>query len=240
MKMNRFIKAGLALAICSSLLISAITIGQIFYMKGKAVVAQWLLERAWQQQLEQKERKTTGVKPWPWADMYPIAKLDIPSQGQSFVIVNTDSGQALAFAPGLNGVSNRNNYIISGHNDTHFKQLGKLTKSDEITLTTLNNNRIQSKRFYVLHTEVFDSKKSQLMLDQSNEQAQLLLITCYPFHSGQQTSKRFVVVATEKKETEEQEFSEAAVINRKSVDTLPTDFSHHYAPGGIARLSAIN
>ncbi len=202
--MNSFIRKGLILAICLSVSVFAITAGQILYMEAKAVVAQWLLERAWQQQLEKHK---TGIKPWPWADMYPTAKLDIPSLGQSFLIANTDSGQALAFAPGLNGVSDSNHYIISGHNDTHFKQLGSLKDDDEIVLTVFDVNQVETKHFHVVHREIFDTEESQLVLNESNEQAQLLLITCYPFRSGQQTSKRFVIMAVEEAMAIEKEHS---------------------------------
>ena len=41
------------------------------WIHAKAVLAQILLERAWQQTRDGGER----VRPWPWADTWPVARL---------------------------------------------------------------------------------------------------------------------------------------------------------------------
>src|SRR5258708_1490834 len=73
-----------------------VLVGQGVWMHAKALVAQVLLQRAFAQTL------TTGkdVKPWSWADTWPVARIDIPRLGKSAIVLNGSSGQALAFGPG--------------------------------------------------------------------------------------------------------------------------------------------
>ena len=62
---------------------------------AKAVVAQVLLERAF----ELSVATHRPVKPWPWADMAPVARISIPRLGLREVALDSGSGQALAFGP---------------------------------------------------------------------------------------------------------------------------------------------
>ena len=103
--------------------------GQASYIHAKAVFAQLLLETAWTETLNgQKE-----VKPWPWADTWPIARLSAPALGISRIVLAGASGSSLAFGPGhLFGSSSpgeKGNVIISGHRDTHFSFLEKIKKA---------------------------------------------------------------------------------------------------------------
>ena len=71
-------------------------IGQGLWIHAKAMLAQILLERAFAETL------ATGhvVKPWSWADTWPIARIDVPRLGQHAIVLHGSSGQALAFGPG--------------------------------------------------------------------------------------------------------------------------------------------
>jgi sortase A len=78
-----------------------LTAGAVFlaaacYMPAKAAVAQVLLERAW----ARAEAGEPAPKPWPWADIAPIAKLDVPRLHQHTIVLEGTSGAALAFGPG--------------------------------------------------------------------------------------------------------------------------------------------
>jgi sortase A len=41
------------------------------------------------------------VKPWPWADTWPVARIAVPRLSVQAVVLAESSGQALAFAGGL-------------------------------------------------------------------------------------------------------------------------------------------
>ncbi|MGO1080839.1 hypothetical protein ACTOWL_35275, partial [Inquilinus sp. CA228] len=70
--------------------------GQGLWIHAKAMLAQVLLDRAFAETL------ATGraVKPWPWADTWPVARIDLPRLGESAIALAGASGQALAFGPG--------------------------------------------------------------------------------------------------------------------------------------------
>ncbi len=72
-------------------------VGQGLYIKAKAVFAQVLLERAWSRALAGE----AAPKAWPWADTWPVAKLNLPRIEQKAIVLNNASGEAMAFGPGL-------------------------------------------------------------------------------------------------------------------------------------------
>ena len=77
---------------------------QGLYIHAKAMLAQELLEYAWKQTQQGESRAT----PWPWADTWPVARLSVPSQNISLIVLAGDSGRTLAFGPGHNfGASTR-------------------------------------------------------------------------------------------------------------------------------------
>ncbi|MDV7103366.1 sortase [Vibrio sp. TH_r3] len=193
---SRLWQKGIVISLAISVLATFSLVGQGLYMQGKAVVAQFLLEQAWQ---KQKKKNLLGIKPWSWADMYPVAELQMTPLNQSFVVANTDSGQALAFAPGLNGMSDNNLHVISAHNDTHFRRLGELKVGDELELTLFEAEQFIAKQFTVINIDVFDIEQHQLVVDSSNNTTQqLILITCFPFaNHSQTTTQRLVITAVE-------------------------------------------
>ncbi len=77
-------------------LLGLVLVGQGLWIHAKALLAQVLLERAFEQTL------ATGapVKPWPWADTWPVARIEFPRLGKSVIVLAGSSGQALAFGPG--------------------------------------------------------------------------------------------------------------------------------------------
>jgi sortase A len=70
--------------------------GQGLWIPAKAALAQVLLERAFERSL------ATGrpVKPWPWADTWPVARISFPRLHRQVIVLDGASGQALAFGPG--------------------------------------------------------------------------------------------------------------------------------------------
>ena len=82
-----------------------------------------LLQRAWSRTLAGE----TGVKPWPWADTWPVARLLVPSQHIDQIVLEGAYGRTLAFGPGhvesAEPVDSAGNIILTGHRDTHFRFL---------------------------------------------------------------------------------------------------------------------
>ncbi|HHO58625.1 MAG TPA: sortase, partial [Thiotrichales bacterium] len=105
------------------------------WIQAKAIVAQHLLEDAWDSTGRQNE---TGVKPWPWADTWPMARLLVPAQGIDQIVLAGDSGSSLAFGPAFSLASARPGEtgltVISGHRDTHFRFIEKLKRNQTLTL----------------------------------------------------------------------------------------------------------
>jgi len=71
-------------------------IGQGAWIHAKAALAQVLLDRAFAQTVATGE----NVKPWSWADTWPVARIDVPRLGARTIVLHGSSGQALAFGPG--------------------------------------------------------------------------------------------------------------------------------------------
>lgn len=151
--------------------------GKALWLQGKALVAQWLIAQAWDQQL------TDGapVKPWAWADTWPVARLTTPSGKQQHVLAGV-SGQALAFGPGQldNGVApgQPGTLLLAGHQDSHFAFVEQLQPGDVLQLQGGDGREY---RYRIVSTRVVDSRHEQITLQ--HDQAELRLVTCFPFAS---------------------------------------------------------
>lgn len=165
-------------------------IGQGVAIHAKALLAQILLERAFAESL------TTGriVKPWSWADTWPVARLDVPRISAEAIVLNGGGGQALAFGPGhlddtaepgAEGVA-----IISGHRDTHFRFLKELRLGDDIIVTRRDGVRI---RFRVAELTVAPWNESGI--DPTAPGRTLVLTTCWPLDSNAPGPMRYLVRA---------------------------------------------
>ena len=151
-------------------------IGQGSYIHTKAIVAQILLKAAWSETLQgQKE-----VKPWPWADTWPVGRLSVPRLGIDRIVLAGTSGQSLAFGPGhLFGSAmpgEAGNIVIAGHRDTHFRFLKDLVIGDTIELQTAGGVTLVYRVGQTLGTD-----KNDTALLAKDTGRYLTLITCYPF-----------------------------------------------------------
>jgi sortase A len=166
-------------------------LGGGLYIHAKAQVAQVLLHAAWS-----RSRATgTAVRPWPWADTRPIARLIAPGQHSDLLVLSGASGRTLAFGPGhLDGSAapgGAGNSIITGHRDTHFHFLQHVGAGDVFIVEGINGAQA---RFRVRRTYVADFRALELPRDTAVPT--LTLVTCFPFetvHPG--GPLRYVVVA---------------------------------------------
>lgn len=168
--------------ICALLTISLAAFGQAGYIKAKAILAQHLLDNAWQQTLQDGRPH----KPWSWADTYPIGKLEVPSHDIEQIVLAGASGRNLAFGPGqvlssamLTGINTQESghVVLGGHRDTHFEFLQYLKVGESINLTNKKGEKVTYK---ITGFEVHHIDKDTLY-DRGNNQ--ITLITCYPFNT---------------------------------------------------------
>ncbi|MBH0202526.1 MAG: class GN sortase [Nitrospira sp.] len=181
----------LALLIACLLAIGIWQIGEGSWIYAKAKLAQYLLQRAWSRTLAGE----TTVKPWPWADTWPVARLTVPSKKVDLILLNGAYGRTLAFGPGYAESSAQpgsvGTTILTGHRDTHFRFLKELTREDELVIETTRGNTV---RYIVSARRIVDSRSGTIALD--HRQSKLVLITCYPFDSIMSGGPlRYIVVA---------------------------------------------
>ena len=118
-----------------------VLLGQGAWIHAKAWLAQVLLERAF------AETVATGrdVKPWSWADTWPVARIEVKRIGASAIVLAGSSGQALAFGPGhvelTPDAGERGVAVYSAHRDTHFRFLKDVKKGDEVAVTRRDGER---------------------------------------------------------------------------------------------------
>lgn len=142
----------------------------------KAELAQFLLERAWTKSLQGE----TEVRPWPWADTWPIGKLIVPDHDVSLIVLAGVNGRNLAFGPGylLSGAEpgTAGMSVLTGHRDTHFKFLSKLAIGDRLVL---HHQDMGPFSYLVREIQIVDSRTARLVSDL--DLSALVLVTCYPF-----------------------------------------------------------
>jgi len=152
-------------------------LGSAAMIHAKAQLAPLLIASAWSRTLAQGG---APQRPWPWADTWPVGRLQAPGYTKALYILAGDSGNALAFGPGharasaalgSNGMA-----VVGGHRDTHFAFLGELQDGDLLRLQLPSR---EWRRYRVVLTEVVNSQRHQLQAGQEGER--LLLVTCYPF-----------------------------------------------------------
>ena len=144
-------------------------------IKSKAELAQVLIEKAWASTLASGE----SVRPWPWADTWPVARLSIPSRQVDLHVLHGARGNALAFGPGYEAASaapgEAGLVVIAGHRDTHFSFIGQLAINARLSLQARDG---RWRHYRVSSLEVVDSESAQP--PSAEERDGLLLLTCYP------------------------------------------------------------
>jgi len=166
-------------------------LGQGAYIHAKALVAQVLLERAFVQAI------TGGhhVKPWPWADTWPIARIEIKRLRTDAIVLAGSSGQALAFGPGhvelTPDAGERGVAVYSAHRDTHFRFLKNVVVGDEIDVTR-NDGKAFHYRVDSSSVVRFDASG----IDPLSNGYELVLSTCWPFDAVVSGPDRYILHAT--------------------------------------------
>ncbi len=172
-------------------------LGQGSYIQAKAWLAQVLIKQAWARTLEGEQH----VKPWPWADTWPVARINVPGRDIERFVLAGANGRAIAFGPGhvfgtpLPGEAG--NSVIGAHRDTHFAFLRDLQPGEEIVVQNASAFRRRlmpaeqalrrnqksvsvTRRYRVAGAEIVDKSETRVLAQRPGE-SRLTLITCYPF-----------------------------------------------------------
>jgi sortase A len=135
------------------------------------------------------------VKPWPWADTWPVSRLNVPRLGISRIVLAGTNGSALAFGPGhlFNSATpgDNGNTVIAGHRDTHFSFVRNLKINDKLELQTANAKTLI---YQITDIAIVDENDTEFLV--SEDEQLLTLITCYPFDAIEPGgSQRYLIIA---------------------------------------------
>lgn len=156
---------------------------------AKAIVAQILLERAFEHSIAAHAPQ----KPWPWADMAPVARVGLKRLGVDRIVLGSGSGQAMAFGPtwlaggarlGAPGVA-----VLAAHRDTHFRFLEQVRAGDVIYVETLDG---VVEYYRVTGAEIVRWDRFAVA---DTPFSRLALSTCYPFGAVTGGPLRYIVYA---------------------------------------------
>src|SRR3984893_13361918 len=168
-----------------------ILFGQGAYIHAKALLAQVLLERAFNTTIATGQQ----TKPWSWADTLPVARIEVKRIHARTIVLSGSSGQALAFGPGhvelTPNAGERGVAVYSAHRDTHFRFLKNVAIGDEIDIMR-NDGRTFRYRADGAAAVRFDASG----IDPLTDGYELVLSTCWPFDAMTPGPTRYVLHAT--------------------------------------------
>ena len=216
--MANLTKTARKLAAVALLIVGGFVCVHASWLPAKAWLSQQLIKHSWQQsisimaqqQMQEEQQqirsqdntnphslsKPIAIKPWPWADTFPIAELVFQRIDKSIVVLNGGDPTTLAFSAGAIAPFNQTNankpFVVAGHNDSHFSFFKAIMIKDFISLTDTNGRK---QLYQVESIDIVDASAGYLSLP--TDAANLILITCYPFKSiNNQSNERYVITAT--------------------------------------------
>ena len=176
---------------CCLIILGLVGITKAGLMPIKAIIGQHYLEVAWKESL--KSNKLS--KPWKSADFYMIGELKVPKLKVSRVILNSVSGEAMAWSIGrvtnLNHALDKQPIILAGHRDSHMQFMSELNIGDKIELTMSDG---VLKTYIISGTEVSDKPEVALSPVTLGSES-LILTTCWPFNAMKSGDQRYLIFA---------------------------------------------
>lgn len=176
----------LVLALAGTLLF-----GDGAYIHAKAWLAQVLLECAFDRSIASGQ----PVKPWSWADTWPVARIEVKRIGASAIALEGTSGQALAFGPGhierTVDAGQRGIAAYAAHRDTHFRFLRDVAMGDVIDVT-----RSDGKHFRYRADGSAIVRFDASGIEPATQDFELVLTTCWPFDAVTSGPDRYLLHAT--------------------------------------------
>jgi sortase A len=168
------------------------------WLPFKGWLSEQLISYSWHQTIDLKQQ----IKPWPWADTYPIAELSFERLNKQVVVLNGGDPTTLAFSAGaiapFNQARSAQPFVVAGHRDSHFSFLDEVVMNDIISLADKHG---QSQLYQVEAIDIVDASTGELPV--LADDSQLILITCYPFTNtrnianvaGSNSNERYVITA---------------------------------------------
>lgn len=161
------------------------------YVKTKGMVGVALIERA----LDATLRDGRARRPWSWADLHPVARLEVARLGVERPILSNATGSALAFGLGhVDGTAEpgrRGNCVVAGHRDSWAEFLRDLRPGDGILVRTHAGTTV----YRVASARVVRHDDPSVAVDDGR--ARLTLVTCWPFSGWLHSPWRYVVECDE-------------------------------------------
>jgi len=178
---------------CCLIILGLVGITKASLMPIKAIIGQHYLEVAWKESL--KSNKLS--KPWKSADFHMIGELKVPKLKVSRVILNSVSGEAMAWSIGrvtsLGNAIDKQPIILAGHRDSHMQFMSELNIGDKIELTMSDG---LLKTYIISGTEVSDKPEVALSPVTLGSES-LILTTCWPFNAMKSGDQRYLIFAEE-------------------------------------------
>jgi sortase A len=172
------------------LVIATLLLGKSLWITAKAELAQILLHRAFTQSVATGEI----VKPWSWADTWPVAQIKIPRIGADAIVLTGSTSEAMAFGPtwltDTPRPGNPGTSVIAAHRDTHFAFLKHVERGDKISVT-----RTDGLTFHYRVTTMRVADWNTSGIDRHAKGHNLVLSTCWPFDAVVRGNARYIVEA---------------------------------------------
>ncbi|MDM8560000.1 class D sortase [Candidatus Parabeggiatoa sp. HSG14] len=178
--------------------ILAIAIGMTTWQfsQGKEVYVQsWLahslLHTAW----VRTQASGHQVKPWPWANTWPLARLYVPRLNLDQIILSRANEGMSAFALGHSDSSVQpgelgNSVLNAVHHNTYFSFLKSLKLGDMLVLESF-----RSGRWHYQISAIYIVDKTDTYWVEPSLNRRLTLVSCYPCTG--KNNRRYVVIAEE-------------------------------------------
>jgi sortase A len=164
----------------------SVLLGRHGYLEAKALLADRLLDRALAAHLEDGETH----RPWAWADMSPIGRLEVDRLHIRRHIVSGASGSSMAFGLGhVDGTAAPNsagNCVLAGHRSSFLAFLRHLRPGERVRVETVGRVRE-----YVLESTEVVADSDVTVLEPTPDD-RLTLVTCYPFNGLVRSPWRYV------------------------------------------------
>lgn len=156
----------------------------------------WLTESLLQTAWIRTQASGHEVKPWPWANTWPLARLLVPHLHIDQIILANASQGTFPFAMGHLDSSvlpgEVGNSGISVHRDTYFSFLQSLKPGDTLILESFRSGRWR----YEVSGVYVVSKTDTRFLEPCSIR-RLTLVSCYPCTADTDDMLRYVVIADE-------------------------------------------
>ena len=176
---------------CCLIILGLVGITKASLMPIKAIIGQHYLEVAWKESL--KNNKLS--KPWKSADFYMIGELRVPKLKVSRVILNSVSGEAMAWSIGrvtnLGNAIEKQPIILAGHRDSHMQFMSELNVGDKIELMMSDG---LLRLYNISEAQINQMATLDVSLPKFTNNS-LILTTCWPFNSVRSGTQRYILIA---------------------------------------------